>query len=131
MTRSGFLEEIRDDPDRAKGLTYEKLITEATLPGIGQGCGDIVTTAGDMELWMAALQSGKVVSEESFQEMTTTHAAGYGYGLMPNLRGGWGPAVISMLRTAPKTTLTANTALICIWRITTLLPIVWISLPRP
>lgn len=90
MIHSGFLEEIRDNPDWAKGLTYDKLAAEATIPGNLHGCGDIVTTACDMELWMAALQSGKVICEESFQEMTTVHTTGYGYGLEPGLRSGWG-----------------------------------------
>jgi CubicO group peptidase (beta-lactamase class C family) len=90
MNHSGFLGEVRDNPDWAKGLTYDKLMEEASLPGNCQGCGDVVTTAGDMELWMTGLRSGKVVSEESYQEMTTTHTVGYGYGLTPFLRGGWG-----------------------------------------
>jgi CubicO group peptidase (beta-lactamase class C family) len=90
MNHSGFWGEIPDAPDWGRGLTYDKLWAEAHLPGILQGCGDIVTTAGDMELWMTGLRSGKVVSEESYQEMTTTHTVGYGYGLTPFLRGGWG-----------------------------------------
>ena len=90
MNHSGFWGEIPDAPDWGRGLTYDKLSAEAHLPGILQGCGDIVTTAGDMELWMTGLRSGKVVSEESYQEMTTTHTVGYGYGLTPFLRGGWG-----------------------------------------
>ena len=90
MTHSGFHGEVRENPDWAKGLTYDKLLESSRINGIVQGCGDIVTTAGDMELWMAALQSGQVVSMESFREMTTVHTTGYGYGLTPLLRGGWG-----------------------------------------
>lgn len=90
MNHSGLMGEVRDDPDWARGLTYDKLEEEAFLPGACQGCGDVVTTAGDIELWMTGLRSGKVVSEESYQLMTTAHAVGYGYGLMPYLRGGWG-----------------------------------------
>jgi CubicO group peptidase (beta-lactamase class C family) len=89
MTHSGFLEEIPDAPDWARGLTFDRLLDRSKVLGNGQGAGNIVSTADDMELWMSALQSGKVISEKSFQEMTTIHIVGYGYGLMPGLRSGW------------------------------------------
>lgn len=95
MTHSGFIGEVRDTPEWTQGLTYDNLDPTAQLAGICQGCGEITTTAGDLDIWMTALQSGKVVSMESFREMTTDYSpedirTNYGYGLMRDIRGGWG-----------------------------------------
>ena len=57
-----------------------------TVKGAEYGCGDILTTPKDLYLWYRGLTSGKVVSEKSYQEMTTNYSKedelGYGYGLM-------------------------------------------------
>lgn len=91
MTHSGFLNEVPDHPNW--GLTYDNLYPGCTLGDQAQGCGDIVTTAADMDIWMNALQSGEVVCMESFREMTTNHnpesAHRYGYGLSGTSRDGW------------------------------------------
>lgn len=92
MTHSGFCNEVLDHPDW--GLTYDNLYPGAALGDQPQGCGDIVTTAADLDIWMTALKSGQVVSEESYREMTTNYCAdlgiSYGYGLMSSIRDGWG-----------------------------------------
>jgi CubicO group peptidase (beta-lactamase class C family) len=93
MIHSGFFGEVPENPQW--GLTYDNLVPGSELIEIGKGCGDIVSTASDMELWMTALQSGKVVCEESYREMTTSYSGtmayqGYGYGLTLLPRGGWG-----------------------------------------
>ncbi len=88
MTHSGFICEVRDNPQW--GLNNDTLDVYKDVAGLAQGCGDIVTTAGDIHLWMTALQSGKIVSTESYREMTTGHTASYGYGLMRASHGGWG-----------------------------------------
>lgn len=92
MNHSGFYNEVMDHPDW--GLTYDNLYPGSVLGDQPQGCGDIVTTAADLDIWMTALQSGKVVSAESYREMTTDYSAdqatNYGYGLMGSIRGGWG-----------------------------------------
>ena len=88
MTHSGFISNVKDHPQW--GLTCERLDVYGTVAGYTQGCGDIVATAGDMDLWMTALQSGQVISKESFQEMTSKHSVSYGYGLTPGTHGGWG-----------------------------------------
>lgn len=88
MDHSFVIEDVKANPQC--GITIENLATDGLMVGLAQGCGDIVATAGDVDLWMQALQSGKVVSMESFREMTTGHAAVYGYGLERGIRGGWG-----------------------------------------
>ena len=88
MDHSFFVEEINDHPQC--GITCENLEYYGLVAGLAQGAGNIVATVGDMDLWMTALQGGRVVSVESFREMTTGHAAAYGYGLERGFRGGWG-----------------------------------------
>lgn len=88
MTHSGFIGDVKDNPQW--GVTCDGLDLYGAIEGMAQGCGDIVTTSGDIHLWMTALRSGKVVSMESYREMTTGHSASYGYGLMRASHGGWG-----------------------------------------
>ena len=93
MTHSGFDDEIVDHPEW--GLTYDGLSPGYLMGNISQGCGDIVTTAADLDIWMTALKSGQVVCMESYREMTTDYSPedlieNYGYGLMKGTRDGWG-----------------------------------------
>ena len=88
MDHSFVIEDVKANPQC--GITCENLAPYGLTAGLAQGCGDIIATAGDVDLWMRALQSGQVVSMESFREMTTGHAAAYGYGLERGIRGGWG-----------------------------------------
>ena len=95
MTHSGFCKEVPEHPEW--GLTYENCAPGCMLGDQMQGCGDIVSTAADLDIWMTALPSGKLISRESYEEMTTDHSQGqcpeapygYGYGLMGWLRNGW------------------------------------------
>lgn len=98
MIHSGFLSEIWDNPQW--GLTEENLYDQGTLGLLSaMGAGSIVSTAADLDIWMTALPSGKLISRESYEEMTTDHSQGqcpeapygygYGYGLMGWLRNGW------------------------------------------
>lgn len=92
MTHSGFVNEISNHPEW--GLTYDRLMPGSQLGDQPQGCGDIVTTAADLDIWMTALKSGQVISQESYREMTTNYSpdqsTGYGYGLIKGIRNGWG-----------------------------------------
>lgn len=88
MDHSFVIEDLKNNPQC--GITCENLAPYGLTAGLAQGCGEIIATAGDVDLWMRALQSGQVVSMESFREMTTGHAAAYGYGLERGIRGGWG-----------------------------------------
>lgn len=93
MTGSGFVSEVETNPDFSKSLSYDTFTLGENAEGLLKGMGDIVSTAYDMDKWMTALKSGKVVSEESFAEMTTNHSPDYGqrygYGLRGSYRG-WG-----------------------------------------
>ena len=88
MNNSGFITEVKDNPQW--GLTYDNIRSTGKIHLIAQGSGGIITTAGDMDLWLNGLQSGKVLSEQSYCDMTTPHTLNYGYGLMSSVRGGWG-----------------------------------------
>ncbi len=94
MTHSGFSSDVAGHPEW--GLTFDNLTPGSETLEMCKGCGDIVSTAGDMEIWMNALPNGKVICEESYREMATSYSngsisyAGYGYGLMLCPRGGWG-----------------------------------------
>lgn len=92
MTHSGFSIQVPEHPEW--GLTYDNIQATGQVPLLAQGSGGIVSTAADMSKWMDALQSGKVLCEESYREMTTDHCAGeatsYGYGLGGSIRDGWG-----------------------------------------
>lgn len=89
MTHSGFLSQIWDNPQW--GLTEENLHDQGICGLLfAMGAGSIVSTAADMDIWMSALPSGRVISRESYREMTTDYGGGYGYGLINGVRDGWG-----------------------------------------
>lgn len=94
MTHSGFYSEVTAHPEW--GLTYDILYPQTNLGNWTQGCGSIISTAGDMDIWMTALPQGKVICEESYREMATLYSEdhfnyrGYGYGLINGPRDGWG-----------------------------------------
>lgn len=92
MTHSGFCNEVAEHPDWS--LTGDNLYPGSTLGDQPQGCGDIITTAADIDIWMTALQSGQILSQKSYREMITDYSTDqaykYGYGLMGGIREGWG-----------------------------------------
>lgn len=96
MDRTGFRVEMADHPEW--GVTAEKIHASSVMGDHAQGCGDIISNARDLDLWMTALPGGKVISRECYEEMATFHTAptltgqgfGYGYGLMGSLRDGRG-----------------------------------------
>lgn len=91
MTSSGFVSEVETNPDFSKSISYDTFTLGENAEGLLKGMGDIVSTAHDMDKWMTALKSGKVVSEQSFAEMSTDHSPDYGkrygYGLQGLYRG--------------------------------------------
>ncbi len=94
MIHSDFVNEVEANPQW--GLTYDNILPGCWLGDLLQGCGDIISTAEDMDIWMTALRGGQVICEESYREMTTDHSGGavpsgaYGYGLTGGPRDGWG-----------------------------------------
>ena len=92
MTHSGNIDEVTDAPAWSEGLSQEK--AKENPKGLTKGAGDIITNAPDMDKWLEGLSSGKVVSEESYREMTTDHntdtGSAYGYGLFVDVLDGVG-----------------------------------------
>ena len=93
MNNSGFVNEVADTPYFSAELTYETF-NVCEEKGTAKGAGDIVSTASDMNKWMTGLTSGKIISEESYREMTTDHSPDYGtiygYGLSGMYKSGFG-----------------------------------------
>lgn len=94
MSNTGFMKEIiNDNPEWVTGIDtnkslppeFEDVFTVDEVAFILQGAGDIASNAYDMDKWMTGLASGKLISKESYQEMTTNYntesAFSYGYGL--------------------------------------------------
>ena len=95
MSHTGFIADLADSPDLAEENLSEEdsePYLEALKCDIARGAGDIISNAKDMDLWLTALRENKIVSPESFEEMTEDYSpeAGYGYGLMLNFNGGVG-----------------------------------------
>ena len=87
MSHTGFTEEIFDDHDWTFALNKADLKKEFFYnPGMTKGAGDVVSNAKDMEKWMRGLSSGKVISSDSFRQMTENvnpnSTEDYGYGLV-------------------------------------------------
>ncbi|MBE6824815.1 MAG: hypothetical protein E7513_05660 [Ruminococcaceae bacterium] len=92
MTNSGFYEELVDSPDLAEHHVPDELkhLMDPTFKGLSQGAGDLVSNSKDMDKWMTSLADGKLLSEESFKEMTTpqTPDSNYVYGIIADLKNG-------------------------------------------
>lgn len=94
MNHTGSIFELKDKPKWAKNFSYtEKEMAGGIEQGLAKGAGDIISTAGDMIIWMNSLKDGKVVSKDSLKKMTTPYtdeSDAYGYGLMLNMSDGYG-----------------------------------------
>ncbi|MEE1218678.1 MAG: serine hydrolase domain-containing protein [Ruminococcus sp.] len=96
MKNSGFVDEVKDNPEWASGITYNTFTAGEDCPGLTKGAGDVASNAADMDAWMTGLSSGKVVSVETYREMITDHSPDYGtrygYGLQGMLSDSIGHA---------------------------------------
>lgn len=94
MTHTGFVDEVKDSPTWADSLIYDPSMTDSVVYGLTKGAGDIASNAPDMDKWMTGLSGGKVISLDSYREMTADYspdfAAQYGYGLSGCFDGGVG-----------------------------------------
>lgn len=92
MTNSGFISDVKNNSEC--GLTYDTFAVGEDAIGLTNGAGDMVSNAEDMDKWMTALSSGKIISKESYQAMTTDYSPEisnkYGYGMSGSYDGGWG-----------------------------------------
>ncbi len=86
MTHTGSIDELPSFPAWADGLTYKELDYQ---PGLTKGAGDLISNAADMTIWINALSSGKVLSDQSYKAMTTDYSPSmhYGYGLYVDFMG--------------------------------------------
>lgn len=93
MNHTGSVEEMLDSPEWANGVAYDK-VEDAKIKGLTKGAGNIVSSAEDMDKWLTAIRSGKVISNDSYQEMitdySTDYANGYCYGFWPCAKNGIG-----------------------------------------
>lgn len=95
MNHTGSVDELKNFPDWAEDFSYQQsdFVPIGIQPGLCKGAGDIISTASDMTVWMNALPSGKVISGESYQAMTTDYtktSTHYGYGLFTDFSDGVG-----------------------------------------
>lgn len=80
MDNSGFYEELINHPDLAEYTGSFDMPIDPELKGLTQGCGDLVSTAADMDKWMTSLKECTLISKESISEMTMDYSKGVGYG---------------------------------------------------
>ncbi len=102
MEHTGFVSEVDDNEYFSNSLTYDTLYDdvnsiEGLLDGLlCKGAGDVVSTAPDMDKWMTNFLDRKLISDESYVEMTTDYSTDsgqiYGYGLMGLYKKGFGHA---------------------------------------
>ena len=89
MNDTGFIDELKTSPKLAEN---KKEFDVSEYPGVTTGAGDIISTAADMDKWLAAFRECTLLSESSYKEMTTNYSddqgVGYGYGLMLDNNGG-------------------------------------------
>lgn len=94
MDNTGFVNEVKDNEFFSKSLTYDTFSAGEDADGLTKGAGDVVTTAIDMDKWMTGLTSNKVVTEETYKEMTTNYSPdcgnSYCYGLSEMPKDGYG-----------------------------------------
>lgn len=95
MTQTGFIEEIAENTEWASALSAAELKKEYFyFPGVTKGAGDVISNADDMNKWMRGISSGKVISTDSYRQMTEEvnpdSAEEYGYGLWHMPYGGAG-----------------------------------------
>ncbi len=82
MTHSGFYEELVDSPDLAEHSFPDGIEpSDPDYHGLSQGAGDLVSNAEDMDKWLTSLRERTLLSEESYNEMTTDYGEGYCYGI--------------------------------------------------
>ncbi len=89
MKNTGSIDEMKAGQSWANGVSYTNI---ELRPGLTKGCGELLSTGADISLWLYGLSSGKVISSESYEAMTTDYSEGegYGYGIRPQFFGGVG-----------------------------------------
>lgn len=88
MKDSSFISS--DNKDRAKGHKRGK-VTNLFHHSVFFGCGDIISTTGDLSKFIYGINEGKILSKKLVEEMQKIHSRNimlkYGYGFMITERG--------------------------------------------
>lgn len=93
MEHTGFIDDYDKEKITAVAQTdrTEFSMDYYTVSGAEYGCGDILTTPQDWYRWYRGLTDGEVVTEGSYEMMTTNYSVwdelGYGFGLMISDKG--------------------------------------------
>ncbi len=83
MTNSGFYEELYKTENIAEDNFEEGVLPmEPFHKGMSQGSGDLVSNAPDINIWLNSLSDRTLLSEESYNAMTTDYGSHYGYGIL-------------------------------------------------
>lgn len=89
LQRTYYDNEMTIIPGRVAGYTRDNGFYQNTYwqsISLGYGCGDLLSTVGDLYKWHRALYTGKLVSLETLQKAQSSykladgHETGYGYG---------------------------------------------------
>ncbi|WP_235950664.1 serine hydrolase domain-containing protein [Heyndrickxia shackletonii] len=83
MKDSGFGEALYHSPNQSIGYKLkDNSIYTPGMPDFSQlfGCGDIYTTASDLYKFDLAIESGKLFSKDSFNQIYTPNKSNYGFG---------------------------------------------------
>lgn len=89
MKHTGNITEMLAGAEWAGGVVHNNVDKQ---PGLTKGAGDIISTGEDMSHWLLGLKDGKVISQESYELMTTNYngSEGYGFGIRTDYFGGIG-----------------------------------------
>lgn len=94
MNNSGFINEVDDNKFYSGALTYDTFTCDDEIDGWSKGSGELVSTAPDMDKWMTGLRSGKIITDESYREMTADYSPdlteAYGYAIQELYKNGRG-----------------------------------------
>lgn len=77
MNHTGAIEELSASPEWAGGIRIRLADDDW---GITLGAGDLVSSGPDMAVWMDAIRKGTIISQESYQLMTTDYSPSMHYG---------------------------------------------------
>lgn len=89
MEHTGDIGEMLAGAEWAMGVVYNNVDKQ---PGLTKGAGDIIANGEDIYRWLIGLSGGKVISEQSYELMTTNYsgAESYGFGIRTDFFGGVG-----------------------------------------
>ncbi|MBR2715472.1 MAG: serine hydrolase [Ruminococcus sp.] len=81
MTNSGFYEELYGSPDFAEDVLPDDVELLPPYFHLSTGSGDLVSNAPDMDKWLTSISKRTLLTDESYDEMTTDYGSEYCYGI--------------------------------------------------